>query len=493
MISISARKLSCAALGVLLGAAPVRAGSFSGDAAGTSSGKFLSFGASARAAALGEAYCAAPGGADAVRYNPAALVRTESNSAEVMHANYLAGTFLDYGAYARRLTSSQALGFSVLSMSYGSIDETDETGYKTGSASPASLALTGAYAYKPPGLGGLLEGSAAGLSASYVQSTIVSSAKTFTLSLGLLSPAYGPYETQLAFVAENLIGSLKFDQEADPLPLTLKLGGLMRLKPEWLVTLDLAAPRDNAPYLALGTEKVFITRSEIRLAARAGYNMRSAKDIEGLAGFAAGLGIAFSRLALDYALLPFGELGYTHKLSLAFKFGEAREEEPARAPVERAPVRAVQDLELEVPEEVEESLPGPVDPCQDCLAPADESFAQKDYKSAALEYKNALALIPETDSRRIYVYERQGQVALKERNIAKARDFFLAAIQTAKKLAVSDTSGVNAYLGLAYCFEKSGNITAAEKNYEKAMQLSTNRQTKARIKELLRILDKDSR
>jgi len=318
MLTAAIKKLSGAALVVLLSAAFVAAGAYSDSAAGTSSGKFLSFGSSARAAAMGEAYCAVAQGADSVRYNPAALVRIEANSVEVMHSNYLAGTFLDQAALAGRLGSGQAIGISALQMSYGSIARTDETGYQTGTAHPASLALTGAYARKLENLGG----SAIGVSAGYVRSTIVSSARTFTASLGLLSPVFGQYETQLAFVAENLTGRLKFDQKADPLPMTFKLGSIMRLKPDWVLALELGVPRDNAPYAAIGTEKWFETRSGTKLAMRAGYNMRSSKDLGGLAGLAAGIGILFNSLALDYALIPFDGLGYSHKLTLGFKFGK---------------------------------------------------------------------------------------------------------------------------------------------------------------------------
>lgn len=321
MLTAALKRSSCTALVVLLSAALLRAGGYSGSAAGTSSGKFLAFGSSARAAAMGEAYSAVARGADAVRYNPAAMVRIEANSVEVMHANYLAGTFLDQAAFAGRLGPGQALGISALQMSYGSIPRTDETGYQTGTAHPAGLALTGAYAHKLESLGG----SAIGISLSYIGATIVSSARTFAVSLGLLSPVFGPHEAQLSLVAENLTGALKFDQKTDPLPTAYKLGGIMRLRTDWLLGLDLAAPRDNAPYAAIGTEKWFNARPGTKLAIRAGYNMRSSKDLGGLAGFAAGIGISCSSLALDYALIPFGGLGCSHKLTLGFKFGRVWE------------------------------------------------------------------------------------------------------------------------------------------------------------------------
>lgn len=492
------KKIFPVTLAVLASAVSVYAGNYSSSSVGTSSGKFLSFGVSARAAAMGEAYSAVAQDADTVRYNPAAMVRVETNSAELMHANYIAGTFLEHLAFVHRLGDNQAIGLSALQMSYGTIAETDETGYQTGSAHPSNLALTAAYSCKLESLGG----SAIGLSASYVQSTIVSSAKTFTASLGLLSPVYGPYEAQLALVAENLIGSLKFDQQADPLPMTFKLGGVLHLHPEWVLALDLVGSRDNSPYAAVGVEKLFRTQSETKFAIRGGYNMRSAKDIGGLAGFATGLGVSFNSIALDYALTPFGDLGYTHKLTLGFKFGKDRGEtsqEKRDRPAYRAakPVPEPEPLAVEPEPQTENTAVASPEIAdkktyQEYLESADTYISQKDYGNAAKEYNNAQKILPGNDKRKIFTFEQQGQMALKLKNIPKAKSFYLAAIQTAKKLNVSDTKLVNSYLGLAYCFEKSGNIPTAIKNYEKGMSLSNNEKTKARIKNLLYKLKKQS-
>lgn len=489
---VAARKLFCAALGIIICAATVCAGTYSSSSIGTSSGKFLSFGSSARATGMGEAYSAAAQEADTIRYNPAAMTRVEANSAEVMHANYLAGTFLDSVAFVRRLGSNQAISLSALQMSYGSIAETDETGYQTGTARPVNLALAGAYAYKFSGLGGLLEGSAAGFSASYVQSTIVSSAKTFTFSIGLLSPAYGPYETQLAFIAENLMGTLKFDQKAEPLPMTFKLGGVARIQPELVLALELVGPRDNAPYAAVGVEKRFKTKSETRLAVRGGYNMRSAKDIGGLSGFATGIGISFDSIALDYALIPFGDLGYTHKLALGFKFGSGsvKKKDPAYSDYKADPESEILPFEPEPLEQaVAEIVPAPKEKTyKDYLASADNYILERDYKNALIEYGKAQKVLAENDKRRVFIFEQQGQLSIKLKNISKAKEFYLAAIQTAKKMRVSNITVVNAYLGLAHCFEKSGNIPPAIKNYEKALALSRNDKTKMRIRKILQKL-----
>jgi hypothetical protein len=57
---------------------------------------------------------------------------------------------------------------------------------------------------------------------------------------------------------------------------------------------------------------------------RAGINTLGLGDIAGLSGLSAGAGIAFSSLSVDYALVPFGELGLTHRLSLSLKFGGSK-------------------------------------------------------------------------------------------------------------------------------------------------------------------------
>ena len=246
--------LACSTLGIFMSMTNVFAGDYSNSAIGTSSGKFLSFGTSARASAMGEAYSAIAKGADAVRYNPAALTRVEGNSLEIMHADYLADTFFDQVAFARRIKSNQTIGLSILQMSYGDIDKTDTTGAPIGTANPSNLALTGAYGYKLDNLSGFLNDSSLGLSLSYIKSEIVSSAKTFTASLGLLSPAYGPYKIQVAIVMDNLFGKLKFDQEADSLPMSFKLGSIAHIREDWILALDCITPKDNTPYMAIGTE-----------------------------------------------------------------------------------------------------------------------------------------------------------------------------------------------------------------------------------------------
>lgn len=494
----------CLTLAIFASVGSVWAGDYSDSAIGTTSGKFLSFGANSRAAGMGEAYTSAPLGAEAVHYNPAAMSRIEGWSAEVMHANYLADAFFDYIGVAGNLKNGHALGLSALQISYGNISKTDETGYSLGTAHPSNLALTAAYSCKLDLPGSGLDGFAAGVSGRYVQSTIVSSAKTFTGGVGALSPEYGRLKLRFGLSAENLFGGLKYDTETGPLPTTIKLGGSLCIQPEWLATMDVITTRDHAAYLAAGTEKLIKTGDELTLAVRLGYNMRPAREIGTLAGFSTGLGISLNNFSIDYALTPFGDLGYTHKLGLGYKFGVSNytpaprttrapdpEPEADLPPTESLPSTAGESKKATVLQS--QSVPSTKKSYQEYLEGADSLAANKEYKNAALEYGRAAATLPPDDSRRVHTYEQQGQMYLKGSNLGKAKEAFLGAIVTGKKLKASDKTLINSYLGLAYCFEKTGNSEAAIKNYEKALSMSPSQQTKTRIQGILRKLKTKSR
>jgi hypothetical protein len=59
------------------------------------------------------------------------------------------------------------------------------------------------------------------------------------------------------------------------------------------------------------------------LALRVGYQANLAEtQIEGLTGLTAGLGVIYEGFGLDYAFLPYGDLGSTHRISLSYKFGQ---------------------------------------------------------------------------------------------------------------------------------------------------------------------------
>jgi hypothetical protein len=287
---------------------------FNSKATGTTTANFLKLSVGARAVGMGEAYSGVADDATALYWNPAALTQVVSQSASFMHAPYLASTFYDYGAYARRI-GNHAFGAGVQYFSAGNIDETDENNTPMGSFNPYDLAASLGYGYQFGDAGAAL-----GMAGKFIQSKILDKASAFAVDLGALSPLYAR-RWRFAFTAINLGSKMKFEQESENLPLALRLGSSLRLSEHWISALDIAFPKDNDPYFALGTEYVWQATEAFSLAGRLGYNSLTAGDISGVTGLSLGTGFGFRSFSFDYAFLPYGGVGLTHRISLSFKWG----------------------------------------------------------------------------------------------------------------------------------------------------------------------------
>ncbi|MBU2461360.1 hypothetical protein KKH65_00580, partial [bacterium] len=140
------------------------------------------------------------------------------------------------------------------------------------------------------------------------------SANAFCLDGGLLYKDYYP-NLNLAAVLTNLGTKPKFIDQADPLPLSLRLGGAYNLPKSLPIPLLIALDTNLFPfYISLGMEGQI---SPI-FSARLGYASGPADEGSGLT---AGLGITTQQsLSLDYAIRPYGELGLSHYISLSSRF-----------------------------------------------------------------------------------------------------------------------------------------------------------------------------
>ena len=130
---------------------------------------------------------------------------------------------------------------------------------------------------------------------------------------------------------------------------------------------------------------------------------------------------------------------------------------------------------------------------KDRVANAAKYTAQKQYARAIKEYNKALTALSEDDSRKVFVYERQGWLALMGNDIPGAESFYLAAIYQAEKIETFDKSAVNAYRGAAYCYEKDGDISSAVENYQLALKHASDKAAKADIRKKLQRLQAGKR
>lgn len=319
-------RIAGAALTALLLCAPAlqrsAAGAgFDASAVGTSSGQFLKIAAGARGAAMGEAYAALADDAFTLDWNPAGLIHIRKNSMVLMHSPYLADSALEYFAYAETAGEVGAWGVAFKHMNYGDITKTDSSGIETGSFSPSDTSASVGFACYITGFNKDPEDRfVLGATGKFVKSKIINDDSTVSADIGLNLPYMFENRFRMSLVAQNIMGSLRYDTDDAPLPLVLRLGTLTKLGRYFVMTADLVSARDSLPFLAMGTELTLPVYEDLEFALRGGFNTRAISDLGGMRNIAAGAGVRYTNYRLDYAFSPFGDLGTVHRISAGIVF-----------------------------------------------------------------------------------------------------------------------------------------------------------------------------
>jgi len=341
-------------LGCLLAFAAIPAGAAQTDyAVGSVGGNELGLALGARPAGMGEAFMSLSNDVNTTAWNPAGLALIKGTHLGFMHNIYIQETSLEYLAYAQSIAPSAGLGAYLAYLNYGKLDKTDDSGQVTGQFSPFAFILGLGYGQR------LMENMTAGVTLKLLQENIDGGGYTAAaLDLGALYRT-GLEGLQLGLSVKNLGTRLA----GFSLPLAVKAGAAYMVPvtgpgDDWRVLLEASVPTNDSRYTAihLGTEYWF----QRVVAARLGYKVKDAGDQGGASGIAAGLGAKIAILNLDYALVSYGSLGFTHQIALSAHFGgrPVRRKRPsASASNEAAPAPAL------------ESAPMP-DPAPDAKPPA---------------------------------------------------------------------------------------------------------------------------
>jgi hypothetical protein len=272
---------------------------------------FLNVGAGARYLALGGSGVALADDANALYWNPAGLASLDKREATASHAELSQTVRHDFLAYARPTPwGTFAGGFTYLSQS--ALEGRDAQGHLTADYHAADAAVSLAFARRTDlaDFGATLKG---------VQSHIGSAqAETVAFDLGARK-RLGAWT--LGAALRDAGPGLKYDSERNDLPLRLELGAAYGIGGRHFVTAQWTnGPRGAGNDFGFGGE--YRAMDGVRL--RAGYTTRS--SIAGGAGFDAArgltLGVGLSRggWTLDYAAVPMGELGSTHRFTLSWRW-----------------------------------------------------------------------------------------------------------------------------------------------------------------------------
>jgi hypothetical protein len=300
-----ALRLAAVLFAAALARAPARAAPAGGAA-------FLDIPVGGRGAALGGAYTALADDAFAPVWNPAGLAFIPAPQLAATHLEYAASIGYEYAGFARPLGKG-GVGGGVQFLHPKEEPAYDAAGTRIGSFSSYYAAYSLAYG-RP-----VSERLSAGFAVKLITARIADvRASAAALDLGARYEA----ADHLTFgaAASNLGTRLKFLDEGEELPRSLRLGAAWLAAHGWMIALEAVSAEADPLSGRAGVEW---SPADL-LALRAGYRTDSPRDSSALAGMTAGFGVKVGTARFDYAWAPMGPLGDTHGFSVLLTFGGGR-------------------------------------------------------------------------------------------------------------------------------------------------------------------------
>jgi hypothetical protein len=309
-----------------------------GQRVGISALQFLKIGVGARAAALGESFVAISDDASALFWNPAGLINTEGNQVFLAHTNYVADISHDFVGGFYKLSPSDVVGLSLISLSTDDMPVTDETNpHGNGRMFKYSdLAVGLTYARQ------MTNQFSFGATVKYVEETLdVIKIRTVLVDLGTYYWT-GLGSVRFAVVVSNfgndvsptgsvdLYDGTKVNNFQSFSPPTLFKVGLafepFQTESQKITTsIQLNHPNDNVENIRIGAEYIWNDMFAARVGIRRtlgeqlfGKDAASEQDITLGAGVKVPL--SFAKINVDYAFANFNRLGGVHRISLQLTY-----------------------------------------------------------------------------------------------------------------------------------------------------------------------------
>ncbi len=271
---------------------------------------FLFLDSSVRAVGMGGAYTALATDASALSYNPAGLGRIGNREASFMHNQYFESITQEYLGFA----DPRGWGASLNYLNFGDVPKTtisNPAGTGLGSAGMKDMAVSAGYGHA------ISDSLSVGVGGKLIKESIDNvSVNAFAADLGVLFNMPGMSKLTLGFAVQNLGPAIKFQSAEENLPLNLRAGagyGFTLLGRKSTAALDITKERRESALLNLGVEVLVAKTVPVRL----GFNTRN----DAGSGISAGLGWIHKNFNFDYAIVSFGDLGITHRISLTCMWG----------------------------------------------------------------------------------------------------------------------------------------------------------------------------
>ncbi len=286
--------------------------SFSDYSKGVCGASFLKIDALPRPSAMGGAFSSVSDDLGALYYNPAGLGQLQLPSGVTGGAEWIEKTRFGLIGYCSPISENSGLGVSVLylktdKMPFYSDDKS--TTPQEGDFDANDLAIRFGYGIR------FSKSNYFGIVGGWLNQRIESKkSSSFFFDIGQI---YKPSDrVALSFVLQNIGSKVKFINEEDELPLTLRIGLSYNPVDSAIIACDFVKPKDNEWQIKGGIE----WQINNILTLRGGYNSQIFQDL-GI-GVNMGFGIHISTFKLDYAYVPYNDLGETHRFSFTTNFGK---------------------------------------------------------------------------------------------------------------------------------------------------------------------------
>jgi len=376
---------------------------------------------------MGGAYTAIATDANALLYDPAGLGRVAQNEATVMHNQYFAGITQEYLGFA----TAKGWGLNFNYLDFGSVEQTtlsNPNGSGLGYAGLTDWSAAAGYGHS------IGAGLSLGVAGKYITEDVAGiSGHAEAADIGALYDVPLLSGLTMGAALQNLGPSVRFQSVSESLPLNVRLGAAYRftlLGQDGVVSLEADKEKSDAATISAGAE--FVVLGVLPL--RAGYDGKN----DAGSGLSVGTGWRFKSASVDYAFVPFGNLGIANYASLSLRWGG-----PAEA--KRTDDAAIKDYFMQADGYIDEGLP---DQARDALA-------------------DVRKLLKPGDPRLTRYFDVLGHIAWSAGDGPGAKANFQSAVAAAQASGIADEYAAYAFTGLGLCQltdkDKPGAIAAFKK------------------------------
>lgn len=312
---------------------------------GTTGNAALKIGVGARAAAMGDTFVAIADDVNTIYWNPSGLGLLERPQFSAMHAEWLADVRYEWIGFAQSLGRWVAIGADAALVHTEDIPHTIESsagGFeRDGTFNYNNLIIrlaAGSGVYKGIRVGAAFQISQQAVDFSSTKQPVPKKqVHRNSLHLGVIYQPRRIQNLRLGASLQNIGGDIgAFFDQPSPLPKILRIGGsyTIAIQPAIRAPQDEKAPTpkqlaaqnrlilawdfnfqsDRPANLHTGVEYLFSNG----LAFRFGY--RGGSDLDFLSRLSGGIGYATDTYQIDYAFVPYGDLGGTHRVSFTLGF-----------------------------------------------------------------------------------------------------------------------------------------------------------------------------